>query len=110
VALPPLPDIDGLPPPLSLGLLSLGGGLFPDGGGLLLGGVFVGQFALASITDPSGHVFVVAAGGGVNVCVHDGSFGFVTHNCGLLAAGGHAAFVGSVLQFTGFGTRERITH
>jgi hypothetical protein len=96
--------------------------LLPLGGGLLLGGgvpdvdggvdgVFgfvggvdcVGQFALASITDPSGHVFVVGAGGGVNVCVHDGLFGFVTHNGGLLAAGGHAAFVGSVLQFTGFG-------
>jgi len=57
--------------------------LLPLGGGLLLGGgvpdvdggvdgVFgfvggvdcVGQFALASITDPSGHVFVV---GGVDV-------------------------------------------
>ena len=54
-----------------------------------VGGVdFVGQFALASITDPSGHVFVVGGvdggtdvkGGvvvdGVNDWVHDGSFGF----------------------------------
>jgi hypothetical protein len=31
---------------------------------------------LASMTDPSGHLFVIAAGGGVNVWVHDGSVGF----------------------------------
>jgi hypothetical protein len=69
---------DGLPLSLlgGLGLLSLGGGgLLSVGGGLLLsvpGGGFVvggvdcvGQLVLASITDPSGHVFVV---GGVNDC------------------------------------------
>jgi hypothetical protein len=33
---------------------------------------------LASITDPSGHVFVVCGvdGDGINVCMHDGSLGF----------------------------------
>jgi hypothetical protein len=77
--------------------------LLPLGGGLLLGGgvpdvdggvdgVFgfvggvdcVGQFALASITDPSGHVFVV--GGvdvdGVNDWVHEGSVGFFVQSTG----------------------------
>jgi hypothetical protein len=113
---PPLSllDDDGLPLSLlgGFGLLSLGGvGLLSVGGALLLsvpGGGFVvggvdcvGQLALASITDPSGHVFV-AAGGGVNVCVHEGSFGLVTQDDGLLAAFGHAIFVGSVLQFTEF--------
>ncbi len=87
--------------------------MLPLGGGLLLGGgvpdvdggvdgVFgivdgvdcVGQFALASITDPSGHLFVVGGvdggtdvnGGvvvdGVNDWVHDGSFGFVLQSTG----------------------------
>ena len=78
----------------------LGGG----GEGLFLGGVgggppdvdggvdgvlgFVGgdgQVALASITDPSGHVLVVGGaevGGGVNVCAHDGSFGFFVQSTG----------------------------
>jgi hypothetical protein len=88
-----------------LGLL-LGGGdglLLGGGDGLLLGGVppdvdggvdgvlgfvgggvdCVGQLALASITDPSGHVLVVGdVGGGVNVCVHDGSFGFFVQSTG----------------------------
>jgi hypothetical protein len=61
-------------------LLSLGGvGLLSADGGLLsvLGGGFVGdgvdcvgQVALASITDPSGHVLVVGVViDGVNVCV-----------------------------------------
>jgi hypothetical protein len=48
-----------------------------DGGGVDC----VGQVALASITDPSGHVLVV--GGvvnGVNVCVHDGSFGVLVQS------------------------------
>ena len=91
-----------LPPPLGLPpLLLLGGGLpgglgllSPGGDGLLLGGGgvdgvdgvdgdCVGQLALASITDPSGHVLVVGdVGGGVNVCVHDGSFGFVLQSTG----------------------------
>jgi hypothetical protein len=63
--------------PLSLllggGLLSVDGGglLLPLGGGLVLvgGGVdCVGQFALASITEPSGHVLVVGdVVDGVNV-------------------------------------------
>jgi hypothetical protein len=73
----------------------LGGG----GDGLLLGGFppdvdggvdCVGQVTLASITDPSGHVLVVGGvvdGGGVdvdgvNVCVHDGSFGFFVQSIG----------------------------
>jgi hypothetical protein len=80
---------DGLPLSLlegGLGLLSLGGvGLLSVGGGLLLsvlGGGFVGggggvdcvgHFAEASITDPSGHVFVVCVFG---CCGHDGSEGF----------------------------------
>jgi hypothetical protein len=52
-----------------------------DGVPGFVGGVDgVGQFALASITDPSGHVLVV--GGGVNVCVHDGSFGFFVQSTG----------------------------
>jgi hypothetical protein len=82
-------------------LLLLGGLLRGGGGdGLLLGGVgggppdvdgvlgFVGgdgQVALASITDPSGHVLVVGdvnVGGGVNVCVHDGSVGFFVQSTG----------------------------
>ena len=53
------------------GLLSVGGGLLLDGGvgllfgaGLLLVDGGVGQFALMSITDPSGHVF----GDYVNEC------------------------------------------
>jgi hypothetical protein len=77
--LPPPPPL--LPPPL----LGEGEGLL--GGGVSdVDGVFrffdggvdcVGQFALASITDPSGHVFVVGdVVDGVNVCVHDGSVGF----------------------------------
>ena len=59
-----------------------------DGGvdGVLgfVGGVdCVGQFALASITDPSGHVLVVGVViDGVNVCVHDGSFGFFAQSTG----------------------------
>jgi hypothetical protein len=79
--------------PLSLllgeGLLSLGGVgllLFPLGGGMLLvgGGVdCVGQFALASITDPSGHVLVVGdAVDGVKVWGHDGSVGFFVQSIG----------------------------
>jgi hypothetical protein len=66
--------------------------LLPLGGlGLLLGGVppdvdgdvdRVGQFVLASITDPSGHVLVVGDVGGVNVCLHDGSFGFFVQSTG----------------------------
>jgi hypothetical protein len=61
--------------------LSLGGGDDDEGGGAVFGIVDgVGQVALASITDPSGHVLVV--GGGVNVCVHDGSFGFFVQSTG----------------------------
>jgi hypothetical protein len=52
---------------------------------LLVDGVD-GQVALASITDPSGHVLVVGEGGvdvdGVKVCVHDGSFGFFVQSTG----------------------------
>jgi len=52
-----------------------------DGG--VVAGDCVGQVALASITDPSGQVLVVGdVGGGVNVCVHDGSFGFVLQSTG----------------------------
>ena len=68
----------------------LGGGVPDVDGGVdgvfgFVGGVdCVGQFALASITDPSGHVFVV--GGmdvdGVNEWVHDGSFGFLVQSTG----------------------------
>jgi hypothetical protein len=49
-----------------------------------VGGVdCVGQFALASITDPSGHAFVVGVVvDGVNVCVHDGSFGVFVQSTG----------------------------
>jgi hypothetical protein len=64
--------------PLSL---PLGGGLLLLGGvGLLF--VDVGQLALASIIDPSGHVFV---DGGVAICGagrHDGSLGFVLQSTG----------------------------
>jgi len=57
-----------------------GGGVDDEGGGGVFGiGDGVGQVALASITDPSGHVLVVGGvgGGDINDCVHDGSFGFV---------------------------------
>jgi hypothetical protein len=87
--LPPL----GLPLLLSLGGLGLllGGGVPDVDGGA--DGVFgfvgvdcVGQFALVSITDPSGHFLVVGDGGvvvdGVNVCVHDGSFGVFVQSTG----------------------------
>jgi len=80
-------------------LLPLGGGVPDvDGGGVdgvfgFVGGVdCVGQFALASITDPSGHVFVVGGvdggtdvnGGddGVNDWVHEGSVGFFVQSTG----------------------------
>ena len=62
--------------------MPLGGVPDVDGG---VDGVFgfvggidcVGQFALASITDPSGQVLVVGdVVDGVNVWVHNGSFGF----------------------------------
>ena len=72
---PPLPlsPLEGLLLPLG------GGGGIPDVLGFVDGGVdCVGQVALASITDPSGHVFVV--GGvvidGVKDWLHDGSVGF----------------------------------
>jgi len=53
----------------------------------------VGQIALMSITDPSGHVLVVGdvgvpdidgdvVVGGVNVWVHDGSVGFFVQSTG----------------------------
>ena len=80
----PLPPL-GLP--LSLGGLGLllggdGGGVDDEGGGGVFGIVDgVGQVALASITDPSGHVLVVGDGG-VNVCVHDGSVGFFVQSTG----------------------------
>ncbi len=58
-----------------------GGGVDDEGGGGVFGIVDgVGQVALASITDPSGHVLVVR--GGVNVCVHNGSFGFFVQSTG----------------------------
>jgi hypothetical protein len=68
---------------LPLSLL-LGGGLLSLGGGVCVFGLLgfgddgcVGQVALASITDPSGHVLVVGDFDcGANVCVHDGSLGF----------------------------------
>ena len=66
----------------------LGGGVPDVDGGVdsvfgFVGGVdCVGQFALASITDPSGHVLVVAVVDGVNVCVHDGSVGFFVQSTG----------------------------
>ena len=73
-----------------------GGGVPDVDGGVdgvfgFVGGVdCVGQFALASITDPSGQVLVdggtdVNGGGvvdGVNVCVHDGSVGFLVQSIG----------------------------
>jgi hypothetical protein len=51
---------------------------------LLFGGGVdcVGQFALASIIDPSGHVLVVGGDNGCSVCVHVGSFGFVLQSTG----------------------------
>ena len=76
----------------------LGGGVPDVDGGVdgvfgFVGGVdCVGQFALASITDPSGHVLVVGGtdviggvGGGVDVegvndWVHDGSVGFLVQS------------------------------
>jgi hypothetical protein len=79
-----------------VGGIDITGGGVPDvdGGifGFVDGGVdCVGQFALASITDPSGHVLVVGGidvggtdvGGGVNVCVHVGSFGFLLQSTGF---------------------------
>jgi hypothetical protein len=77
--------------PLSLplggvGLLSVDGGLLLSLGGvgglLFVGGGIdcVGQLALASISDPSGHVCVDGDVGGVNgwsIGGHDGSLGFV---------------------------------
>ena len=43
----------------------------------------MGQFAPTSITDPSGHVFVVGdVVDGVKVCVHDGSVGFFVQSTG----------------------------
>ena len=68
--------------PLSLG--GGGGGVDDEGGGGVFGFVDgVGQVALASITDPSGHVLVVGdVVDGVNVCVHDGSFGFFVQSTG----------------------------
>jgi hypothetical protein len=59
------------------GIDIIGGGSDVDGGVDC-----VGQFALASITDPSGHVFVVGGVNGCSVCVHDGSFGFVLQSTG----------------------------
>lgn len=83
--LPPPPLLLPLPPlglPLSLG--GGGGGVDDEGGGGVFGFVDgVGQVALASITDPSGHVLVVGdVVDGVNVCVHDGSFGFFVQSTG----------------------------
>jgi hypothetical protein len=77
-----LPD-DELP----LGVLGVDG---PDGvdGVLVLDGVLGelgpdGQLAVASITDPSGHVLVVGfVVDGVNVCVHDGLVGFFVQSTG----------------------------
>ena len=67
--------------PLSLG--GVGGGVDDEGRGGVFGIVnAVAQVTRASITDPSGHVLVV--GGGINVCVHVGSFGFFVQS----AAGG----------------------
>jgi hypothetical protein len=71
--LPPPPLLLPLPPlglPLSLG--GGGGGVDDEGGDGVFGFVDgVGQVALASITDPSGHVLVVGdIVDGVNVCVH----------------------------------------
>jgi hypothetical protein len=82
--LSPPPLLLPLPPlglPLSLGG---GGGVDDEGGDGVFGFVDgVGQVALASITDPSGHVLVVGdIVDGVNVCVHDGSFGFFVQSTG----------------------------
>jgi hypothetical protein len=64
-----------------LGLLLGGGGVDDEGGGVVFGiADDIGQVALASITDLSGHVLVV--GGGVKVHVHDGSFGFFVQSTG----------------------------
>jgi hypothetical protein len=72
-------------------LLLLGGlGLLPGGVGLLfvVGGLLLvdgvdGLVSLAPITDPSGHVFVVGdVVDGVNICVHDGSFGVFVQSTG----------------------------
>jgi hypothetical protein len=67
----------------------LGGGVPDVDGGVdgvfgVEGGVdCVGQFALASITDPSGHVFVVGpVVDGVNDWVHEGSVGFFVQSTG----------------------------
>jgi hypothetical protein len=71
-----------------LGLLLGGGvvgGIDITGGGVpdADGGVdCVGQVALTSITDPSGHVLDVGGDNGCSVCVHDGSFGFVLQSTG----------------------------
>jgi len=82
--LPLPPPLGGLLLPLSLplggvGLFSVGGGLLSVGGG---GVDCVGQLALVSITEPSGHVFVVGGVNGCSVCVHDGSFGFILQSTG----------------------------
>jgi hypothetical protein len=68
----------------------LGGGV-PDVDGAadgvfgFVGGVdCFGQFALASITDPSGNVLVVGGDNGCIVCVDDGRFGFVLQSTGTL--------------------------
>lgn len=52
--------------------------LFVGGGGVDC----VGQLALASIIDSSGHFFVVGGVNGCSVCVHDGSFGFILQSIG----------------------------
>ena len=54
---------------LLFGFGGVGGGGANDDGG-----IFVGQFAFTSITEPSGHFLVVK---GVCFCGHDGSEGFV---------------------------------
>jgi len=94
--LPPEPPLLPLPP-LGLPLLLLLGGLGLLLGGGVVGGIditgggvpdadggvdCVGQVALTSITDPSGHVLVVGGDNGCSVCVHDGSFGFVLQSTG----------------------------
>jgi hypothetical protein len=67
--------------PLLLG--GVGGGVDDEGGGVFGFVDDVGQVALASITDPSGHVLVVGdVVDGTNVCVHDGSFGFFVQSTG----------------------------
>jgi hypothetical protein len=79
-------------PGLLLG--GVGGGVDDEGGGGVFGIVDgVGQVALASITDPSGHVLVVGDVGvpdvdggvvvdGVNVWVQDGSVGILVQSTG----------------------------